>query len=107
MRFGIAAGVPAGSAPGLVKGVDDVLFQPTNSLRGAICKDLSEEDKRLFFPTQGNGYKLAQAICNDCPVQAACLAECLALEDPDNRYGVWAGTTARGRVKQFGGATAC
>ncbi|OMC55425.1 hypothetical protein A5747_13635 [Mycobacterium sp. IS-836] len=81
-----------------------MFFQPTNDLRGAACKDLPEIDKRAFF-AKGNAYKRAKKICGGCPVQTACLAECLELEDPAHRYGIWGNTTARERTRLYGGAT--
>ncbi len=55
------------------------------------CRDL---DPAVFFPSDGVGVQAAQRICNECPVQPACLEYAL-----DNRvdHGVWGGASERER----------
>ncbi len=55
----------------------------------ANCKGMGD----ALFPQPGDQSR-ARAVCRDCPVRLACLAEAL-----DNRieYGVWGGTTERER----------
>lgn len=55
----------------------------------AACREV---DPELFFPTMGDGMKLAakqaKNICKSCPVQDACLDEALA---NDEKYGIFGG----------------
>lgn len=69
----------------------------------SACGDLSEADL-LFFgeetndvrPALGRGQvRDARKICDSCPVRRECLTH--ALTTPE-KYGIWAGTTGRGRV---------
>ena len=48
----------------------------------------------LFFPTQGEDSQQAIAVCNLCPVRAACLRYAL---DNGEQWGVWGGTSERQR----------
>lgn len=73
-----------------------------DNLADAACRDVSEMDKRAFYTTGGSGHKRAQAICRQCPVQAACLDEALSFEVQDERHGVWGGLTGRERDRLFG-----
>lgn len=40
----------------------------------------------------------ALAICATCPLKKACLAAAMEHEEPNNRYGVWGGTTPMERA---------
>ena len=55
------------------------------------CADLPPE---TFFPSDGVGVNVAQAICADCSQKVRCLEYAL-----DNRvdHGVWGGTSERER----------
>ena len=55
------------------------------------CKEL---DPTIFFPSDGVGVQAAQRICDDCPVQEACLEYALN-EHID--HGVWGGKSERER----------
>jgi WhiB family redox-sensing transcriptional regulator len=57
----------------------------------AACKD---EKSLTFFPQNRVEEKAALAICSICPVVEDCLDH--ALESKE-RFGVWGGTTERGR----------
>lgn len=63
----------------------------------AACRDY---DLDLFFPdTYHNGSEVrrAKAICASCPVREECLA--YAIENGDDEYGIFGGTTPRERVR--------
>lgn len=49
-----------------------------------------------FFPTNGHAFLVLPAIelCNQCPVQMACLDYALA---NNIDHGIWGGTSERGR----------
>ena len=49
-----------------------------------------------FHPTQGEDYKPAQAVCNDCEVQSECLD--YAIEKKEKK-GIWGGATAKERTR--------
>lgn len=65
-------------------------------LPGAACFGV---DPELFFPPMGGGNswyeREAKAVCERCPVALACLT--WALEQNENPYGIWGGTTQRER----------
>ena len=50
------------------------------------CMSVSDAD--VFFPETPEQLLVAQALCAQCPVAAACLAEAVALGVSD---GVWGG----------------
>lgn len=51
-------------------------------------------DSDLFFPHDGTGVRVAQAICAGCPVKGACLAYAL---DAGERFGIWGGVSEKQR----------
>ena len=51
-------------------------------------------DRDMWFPSRGDNTARAIAICNDCPVRHQCLE--YALEHGEH-FGIWGGTTERGR----------
>ena len=55
------------------------------------CRDHPPE---VFFPNDGVGVTIAQAVCATCPVREPCLEYAL-----ENRidHGVWGGTSERER----------
>jgi WhiB family transcriptional regulator, redox-sensing transcriptional regulator len=56
----------------------------------------SEHDPELWFAERPELLNRAQAICADCPIQAACLEGALHREEP---WGVWGGQiVVRGRI---------
>lgn len=59
----------------------------------AACKGF---DPDLWFPEKGDNRTagIAIAICNDCPVTAACLRYAL---DANERDGIWGGLTPMDR----------
>jgi WhiB family redox-sensing transcriptional regulator len=57
------------------------------------CKDM---DPAFFFPSDGVGVKLAQAVCAGCPVRTPCLEYALVYRVDD---GVWGGTSERQRKR--------
>lgn len=77
-------------------------YTPNPEMKGAACRDLTEEEKQLFFGTN-NMYMRAKRICAECPVREPCLRRALEFEhDGGRRFGVWGGMTARERA-QLGG----
>ena len=57
-------------------------------------------DPDVFFPPKGRPGLEALAICRSCPVAEQCLAFVMELEESDGeRTGVWAGTSARERMR--------
>lgn len=67
----------------------------------AACKDRAAD---TFFPDVAHrgAYKLARAVCADCPVRQACLEDALSRNE---RYGIWGGKTTRERDKYARNAT--
>lgn len=57
------------------------------------CRDA---DPDLFHPEKGESVEPAKAICRRCPVQAECLQWAI---DHEEKFGVWAGTSAVERRK--------
>lgn len=55
------------------------------------CAELPPE---TFFPSDGVGVQVAQAICADCPQREPCLEFALAQRID---HGVWGGTSERQR----------
>jgi WhiB family transcriptional regulator, redox-sensing transcriptional regulator len=58
------------------------------------CRDY---DPDVFFPRDGQGVIVAQAICAECPVRRACLHYAL---DNHIDHGVWGGASERERRRQ-------
>lgn len=52
------------------------------------------EDTALWVRERGESYRVAQAICDECPVRTECLE--FALADP-NLIGMWGGKNDRER----------
>ncbi len=71
-----------------------LFFAPSSALADAACRDIPEEQKRLFF---GKNTAKAKKICEHCPVKDACLIEALSFE----AEGVWGGTTYTERRQLF------
>lgn len=62
----------------------------------AACKGM---DTNLFFPEPtGSSYQTRETkkICDNCSVQNECLDYSVTVME---RYGIWGGTTMKGRVK--------
>jgi WhiB family redox-sensing transcriptional regulator len=59
----------------------------------AACRD---EQGMTFFPQSKADEAIALTICGICPVRAECLDHAL---DTNERFGVWGGTTEKGRRK--------
>jgi len=61
----------------------------------ALCAEI---DPDLFMPEKGakgrEDTRAAIAVCQQCPVQAACLEYALV---NDVRYGIWGGQSAQDR----------
>lgn len=75
----------------------------TGALTGAACVGV---DPEAFFPeptrSQPADWRLARAVCNDCPVRDACLEAALARERNASgpyRYGMWGGKTPDERAE--------
>lgn len=65
----------------------------------AKCRDVSP---RVFFPTFGQTYDDARAICAACPVQSECLEWAMGLERGcglAERHGMYGGLTPTERYK--------
>jgi len=63
----------------------------TTWMANGRCKEM---DPAIFFPSDGVGVVIAQAVCNECPVKTECLE--YALEDRVD-HGVWGGASERQR----------
>jgi hypothetical protein len=71
-----------------------LFFAPSSALADAACRDLPEEEKRLFF---SKNTTKAVKICEQCTVREACLIEALSF----GAQGVWGGTTYTERKLLF------
>ncbi len=65
-------------------GLEGAPFPGAWSARGA-CRSLPH---RIFFPTRGEDYSAARAVCAACPVVASCCDYALALP---GLKGIWGG----------------
>ena len=75
------------------------LFRRPAWMDDALCQEYPEVN---FFPGRGESTDEARAVCGRCLVRSECLA--FALEHGQGAggrggFGVWAGTSARERVK--------
>lgn len=59
--------------------------------RHAACRD---EDRDIFFPTQGASVAEAKAICATCPVRRPCAEHAITHPEP---FGIWGGLSERQR----------
>lgn len=59
----------------------------------AACREI---DPEIFFPNGREQEARALAVCATCPVVEDCLEYAV---DSRERYGVWGGTTEKGRRK--------
>ena len=68
----------------------------------ALCADV---DPEIFYPLDvtaaAPAVQVAKRICAACPVQASCLLDVMAGEDPARRWGVIGGTTPDERHALF------
>ncbi|OJY45021.1 WhiB family transcriptional regulator [Pseudonocardia sp. 73-21] len=68
----------------------------------ALC---AASDPEIFYPLDltptAPAVQVAKRICAACPVQAACLLDAMAGEDPARRWGVIGGTTPDERHALF------
>jgi WhiB family redox-sensing transcriptional regulator len=64
-------------------------------------------DPETFYPLDldphGPAVAEARRVCAACPVQAACLDDVMAGEDPARRWGITAGLTPDERAAVFAG----
>ncbi len=62
----------------------------TVPIRGEVGEVLPcrQVDPELFFAEAPADVEAAKALCRDCPIQEACLADALARREP---WGVWGG----------------
>ena len=75
-----------------MSGADQVFeLRPQPWMAEAKCVDA---DPELFFPQRGESTAPAKAICQACPVRAACLDYALSINE---RNGIWGGTSERER----------
>jgi WhiB family transcriptional regulator, redox-sensing transcriptional regulator len=62
-------------------------------------------DPEIFYPLDLTpttpAARLAKRVCAGCPVQAECLLDAMAGEDPARRWGVIGGTTPEERDALF------
>ena len=69
---------------------------------GAGCVDV---DPEIFYPLDliptAPAVQRAKRVCAGCPVQAACLLDAMAGEDPARRWGVIGATTPDERHALF------
>lgn len=72
----------------------DNLPPPYDWRMHAACR---HEDPEIMFPTASDAHIVANLICTDCPVLAACRR--WALDHPQEAaYGVWGGLTEKQRA---------
>lgn len=74
------------------RGVD---FEWDDWRTNALCRE-EEYSHVNFYPTQGEDYKPAQAVCGDCEVESECLDYAIDKKEKD---GVWGGATAKERTR--------
>jgi WhiB family redox-sensing transcriptional regulator len=60
----------------------------------------------LFFATDQTSQRIALAVCRRCPVRPDCLADALATEAPERRYGIVGGLTPEQRTASRSGPAA-
>jgi WhiB family redox-sensing transcriptional regulator len=60
-------------------------------------------DTNLFYPAQGGFEEAAKAVCAGCVVREECLEYALVNRE---RFGIWGGTSERGRKRMRRGAKA-
>lgn len=65
----------------------------------AACRNV---DTDVFFPTPGQSYHAAKAVCDRCPVRSACLRRAMEAEALQVRQG---GRAREARHGMFGGLT--
>ena len=80
--------------PPLDDSVADLLKRPAWHAEAA-CRGMGPS--KFFLEGRGADYRLARAVCADCPVQAQC-AEAGAKE----AFGMWGGLSERDRRKARG-----
>lgn len=66
----------------------------TDWMDRAACLNI---DPDIFFPERGESAKPAKRVCSQCPVVQQCLDYALTL--PEDRLGVFGGTTPRERSR--------
>lgn len=89
-------------------GVNDWGLRPGSGNRPwverAACRGM---DTKIFFPGRGESNNEALAICKGCPVKKKCLdwrmENCTVGSGFD--YGIWGGTTGKGRARLRGWKT--
>lgn len=79
-----------------------LFFAPNKTLSEAVCQNLPEKEKKLFFPTETGhtNWSAAKKICKTCPIQEKCLRTALEFEqgmNNENTTGMWGGLTSKER----------
>jgi WhiB family transcriptional regulator, redox-sensing transcriptional regulator len=59
----------------------------------AACRGM---DAEIFFPASDGDDAAAKAVCDACPVRAACLAFAI---DHSERFGIWGGLDEKQRAR--------
>lgn len=72
---------------------EPVLVHP-DSLRWQDHARCLEVDPEIFFPERGGSSQAARAICDACPVAAACRRYAVRTKQT---FGIWGGTSERER----------
>lgn len=73
----------------------DVHFNTPDWMNDALCAQVGGD---LWFPPQGGYCREAHAICDRCPVKAACLQYGI----DNDLTGTWGGTSERERLVMQG-----
>lgn len=75
----------------------DIVDDPdTSEWPWAVYAACRGDHDTTFFPQNRAEEAAALAVCGACPVREDCLAHAMATNE---RFGVWGGTTERGRRK--------
>ena len=74
--------------------MSDPVLVHADSLRWQDHARCLEVDPEIFFPERGGSSRLARAVCEKCPVQAACLRYAIRNRE---QFGIWGNTSERER----------
>lgn len=82
-----------------------LFFTPDPEFEGAPCTELSEEEREVFYSSNGSEYKVAKKICLTCEARIKCLEKAMDFERGQEwRWGVWGGLAAKERARLAKGA---
>lgn len=69
------------------------LLEPPAWHASAACRG---KPTSWFYPDRGEATDQAKALCESCPVRAACTAHAMRVPE---RFGIWGGTSERQRKR--------